>query len=95
MAVLDQQMAEISQARLGAIRLSVQPCVGIGLGRVRVVLPLLTAEIPSVVVRAPILPLKTLLARPRVDERAVDGEVLVRHQAVRALDDAGEGSDAR
>ena len=56
----------------------------------RVVLPLLTAEVSSVVVGASVFPLETLLTRPRLDQRPVDGEVLVRQQILRALDDAPE-----
>ena len=45
---------------------------------------------PPVAVGAAVLPLKTLLARPRLDQRAIDREVLVGHQALRALDDPPE-----
>ena len=44
------------------------------------------AEVAAVAVGAAILPLETLLAGPRFDQRAVDREVLVRHQAGGALD---------
>ena len=35
-------------------------------------------EIAALVVRAAVLPLKALVPRPRLDQRAIDGEVLIR-----------------
>jgi len=39
--------------------------------------------------------LKTLLARPGLDEGAIDGEVLIGHQVAGALDDATEEAVGR
>ena len=49
-----------------------------------------SAEVASVPVGTVIFPLKTLLARPRLDQRAIDGEVLIGHQALRPFDHAAE-----
>jgi hypothetical protein len=62
----------------------------VGLRGMRVVLSLLTAEVASVPVGVTILPLKTLLARPCFDQRAVHGDMFVRHQGRRPLHDAAK-----
>src|SRR4051812_22273432 len=66
------------------------PRVGVGLRGMRVVLARLCAEIAAVAVGPAIFPLKTLLARPGLDQGPVDREVLVRHQRLGALDDAAQ-----
>src|SRR4030095_15159689 len=71
----------------GAVRLAIQPRIRVGLRGMRVVLPLLAAEVAAVPLRGAILRLKSLLARPGFDQRPVDGEMLVRHQALGPLDD--------
>jgi hypothetical protein len=85
-AVLDQQVTQVGEAGLAVVRSAVELRVGIGRRRVRVVRPRLAAEVAPVPVGAAVLPLKTLLARPRLDEGAIDREVLVRHQAGRAVE---------
>jgi hypothetical protein len=90
MAILDQQMAEIGQPRFRIIRSAIQTRVGVSPRGMDVVLPLLPAKVAAAPVGAPVLPLKTLLTGPGFDQRAIDGEVLVRHQGRSALHDTTE-----
>jgi hypothetical protein len=55
---------------------------------VGVVLARLAAEVPAVTVERPVLRREALVARPRLDQRAVDREVLVGHPRRRAIDHA-------
>jgi hypothetical protein len=93
-AVLDQQVAQIRQPRLGAVRFPIQFRVGIGGRRMRVILPLLATKALAVPVALAVFPLKTLLAGSRFDQRAIDGEVLIGHQALGTLDDTAEEAPA-
>jgi hypothetical protein len=72
------------------MRSPVQPCVGIGLRRTRAVPTLLTTEGAAVAGRRPVLRLKPVLADPRLDQRTVHDEVLVRQEPVRPLDHPSE-----
>jgi len=83
--ILDQEVAQIRQPRFGAGRLAIQPRIRVGFRGMRVVRSLLPAEVAPIPIRVAILPLKALLARPGFDQRAVDGEMFVRHQARRPL----------
>ena len=89
-SVLDQQVPEIRQPRFGPLRFSIQPRIWVGLRRVRLVRSRLATEIAPILVRAAVLPLKTLLTRPRFDQRPVDREVFVGHQPCGTVDHAPE-----
>jgi hypothetical protein len=54
----------------------------------RLVLPVLAPEVAPIAIGVAIFPLETLLTRPRLEQRAVDGEVFVRHQIGRTRDHA-------
>ena len=94
MAILGQQMPEIGQLRLVAGPFLIQPRVGVGRRLMGVVAPHLPVEIHRrilrVVGRRPVraLGFETLVAGPRLEERAVDGEMLVGQQSF--LFDRGE-----
>jgi hypothetical protein len=60
----------------------------------RVILPLLATKALAVPVALAVFPLKTLLAGSRFDQRAIDGEVLIGHQALGTLDDTAEEAPA-
>ena len=89
-AVLNQQVTQIGQSRLGTVRFPIQSRVGIGLRRVRNIRPGLAVEVVAVPIRLPVFPLKTLLAGPRLDQRAVNGKVLIGHQGLGAFQDPAE-----
>ncbi|SPC18372.1 conserved membrane hypothetical protein [Cupriavidus oxalaticus] len=78
-AVVAQGMTHVAQCT-GGLALAVEPGIGIGLGLVRVVAALATLEVGAVVVVfvAAILAHEALVARPRLNQRAVDAEVLAR-----------------
>ena len=78
-------------AELGflAVAFAIQARVGIGLGFVRVVAPLLAEEVRAVPTTA-ILRLEALLRCPRFDERAIDREVLLRQMRLRLFQHARE-----
>jgi hypothetical protein len=75
--VLDQQVAQIRQPRSGTVRFPIQFGVGIGGRRMRVIRPRLPTKILTVPVGLPVFPLKTLLTRPRFDQRAIHRKVLI------------------
>src|SRR5690606_34155893 len=87
-AMLHEHMGLVAQLRPG-IALAVKPGVRIAGRFVRVVATLLTLEIrlgvamPTTrwVLRRPILGTEALVRGPRLQQRAVDREMLVRHQA--------------
>jgi hypothetical protein len=56
----------------------------------RVVLPVLSPEVASIAIGVTVFSLETLLTRPCLEQRAVDGEVFVRHQISRTGDSALE-----
>ena len=86
-AILGQQMPEIAELRFAADGFLIQPRVGIGRRLMRVVAPRLPVEIHRrilrIVGRRPVRALRfeTLVTRPRLEQRAVDREVLVGEQA--------------
>ncbi|MCY1541589.1 hypothetical protein D9M68_772900 [compost metagenome] len=79
MAVVAQGMAHVAQFTR-SLALAVQPGIGIGLGLVRVVAALATFEVAAVaiVLVAAVLAHEALVACPRLNQRAVDAEVLAR-----------------
>ena len=84
--ILDQQVSQVRQPRLRIVRPAIQPRVRVGGRGMCVVLARLPAKVAAVPARpAAVLPLKTLLTGPRLDERAVDREMLVRHQPLGAV----------
>ena len=89
MAILGQQMAEIRQLGFAPRAFLIEARIGIGRRLMGVVAPRLPMEIHGrilrVVGRRPrrVLRFETLVARPRLEQRAIDGEVLVRQQPVR------------
>jgi hypothetical protein len=91
MSLFHQQMAQVGELCLGARRLLVQPRLRVGGRLMRVVLPLFATEIdrgiPRVIRRlAGRVPTpETLLARPRLQQRAVDGEMPAEQQVVLQL----------
>jgi hypothetical protein len=52
-------------------------------------------ELPPIAIGTTVFALKTRLARPGLDEGAIDGEVLIGHQVAGALDDATEEAAGR
>ena len=88
-AVLHQRVAEISQVRLLAIALLVEPGVWIGGRLMRLVGALLTVEVRAVTIGAVLLA-EALLRRPSLDQRSVDREVLIAHEALGLFVDFGE-----
>ena len=89
-SVLDHDVAQIRQLCALVSPLGVHPRIRIGRALVRVVLPFFAAEIdmpiatastPTMVVVRSVLLLEALVARPRLEHRAVHAEVLVRSQA--------------
>ncbi len=86
--VLHQHMAKKAQLRLLARGLLLQPAFGIGGRRVRGIRPPLDPEVHTRVAqvisrrRSLGLLLKTLLARPGLDQGAVDGELLIGEEAL-------------
>jgi hypothetical protein len=88
--ILDGQMARVREPRLVSVAFARQLRVRIRRRGMRVVRPRLAVEIAPVAIRPAVLPLKTLLARPRLDQRPVDSELLARHVRRCALDDAPE-----
>ena len=78
-AILHQGVAQIGQFGLLAVALLVQPRVRVGGRFVRLVGALAVVEVGTVAVRSVLLA-EALLRRPGLDQRAVDGEVLVAHE---------------
>jgi hypothetical protein len=81
--ILHQHFAEIRELRFVAPRLLKQPAVGIGRGPMRLIRAPLPVEIHGGIagiigrLTTARCPLKTLLAHPRFEQRAIDREVLV------------------
>src|SRR5260370_39783805 len=76
-AVLHQCVAQITQLRLLAVALLVQPGVGIGGRFMRLVGALLAAKVRTVAVVGAVLGAEALLRGPGLDQRAIHGEVLI------------------
>jgi hypothetical protein len=103
-AILHQRMAEIAQPGLRAIALLVQPSIRIGGRLVRLVGALVAVEVRSVPAAGAVFAAEALVrcpglsphgrrpvrGDPDLDQRAVDGEVLVGHVLLRPLVDFGE-----
>src|SRR5437879_12415536 len=80
-------MAQVAQLGFAALGLLIYPRLGIGRRLVRLVSPLLSVKVylaarTGLVTRV-VLPPKTLLARPRFDQRSVHREMLVRQIRLR------------
>ncbi len=91
-AVLHQGMAKITQLRLLAVALLVQPRIGIGGRLMRLVPSLLSVKVRAIAIVGAILAAKALLRGPGLDQRAVHGEVLVGHEPPGLLVHLGEES---
>ena len=89
-AVLDKRVAQITQLRLLAVTLLVEPRIGIGGRCMRLVRALLAVKVRAVAIVATALGTKALLRGPGLNQRAVHGEVLVGHELLRAQVDLGE-----
>ena len=87
--VLHQRMAEIGQMRLLAVALLVEPGVRIGGRSMGLVRALLTVEVRAVAIGAVLLT-EALLRCPGLDQRPIDGEVLIAHEALRLVVDLGK-----
>lgn len=83
-AILHQSVCHVAELRSDCATLPIHPGVGIGRGSMRVVLSLLSPEVDLGIAPATrrldvpvILGPEALLARPRLDQRPIDREVLV------------------
>lgn len=85
-AILDQDVAEIRQTRFAVMGAPVQLRIGIGGRRMRLVGAPLPAKVLRRRRRWPVFGLTTLVPRPRLHQRSVHREVLIRH-GTRLLDD--------
>ena len=87
-AVLGKRVRHVAQLRLGEFTLLEQAGLGVGAALVRLVAALLALEIDFRVASrrsirtAAVLAHETLVARPGLDHRAVDTEMLVRDEAL-------------
>ena len=82
-AILHQRVAQVTQLRLLAVALLVQPRIGIGGRFMRFIAALLAAKVRAIAVVGAVLGAKALLRSPRLNQRAVHGEVLVGHKLLR------------
>ena len=87
MPIVEQHVPHVRQLGLLAAALPIELRIRIGRRRVRLVRPRLPMKVDRGVARiigrrrrAAVLALKTLQARPRFEQRPIDGEVLVRQQ---------------
>jgi len=85
--MLHEDVPQIREQRFDAVRLPIQPRIGIRLRRMGVVRACLPAEIAPVAVGVVVFALKALVTRPRFDQRPVDRKVFVGHPRRRLRDD--------
>ena len=75
--IAPQRVPQVAQLRLRVAALAIQLRVGIGRRLVRVVLALCPVEVRTVPVIGAVLAPEAFLRRPRLDQRAIDGEVFL------------------